>query len=67
MNTPLENAREKYIDKHWGECTTCKHYCCRRAKRDGKVYMLEWCENEDSENYKQLLEEITDCDQWTLN
>ena len=52
MGAPLEN------------CVNCRYYKIRKAIRNGQEYKLEWCENEESDNYKQLLEEINECEDY---
>lgn len=61
MDTPMEIARDKYYQDHFGECVTCKYYRMRKTFRNGKYHEIEWCDNEDNENYKQLLEDIYEC------
>lgn len=62
MATELEKTN--FYEMHQGECVTCKYYRSRRTYRNGCENTLEWCENEDSDNYKQLLEDIYACDDW---
>lgn len=64
MDTPLEIAKDKFIYDHEGECVTCKYYKMRRTIRNGQEYKLEWCENEKSDNYKQLVEDINECEDY---
>ena len=64
MDTPSELSRINFEEAHRGECITCKYYRKRRTFRNGQEHILEWCENENSDNYKQLLEDIYSCDDW---
>ena len=65
MDTADELSRINFLEQHRGECITCAHYRKRRTFRGGCEHVLEWCENEESDNYKQQLEDIYSCDDWT--
>ena len=52
------------LNDQMSECRTCLYYCTRTAFHNERNYRLEWCENQKSDNYKQLLEEITECNKW---
>lgn len=64
-DTELEMRRDQFYLKNQGKCVTCKYYRCRTTKHNGKIYRLEWCENENTENYKQTLENIYTCNDWS--
>ena len=51
MNTPRENAQERWLDEHIGMCGTCE-------------YRKKWCECETSEWYGERVEDDDACGEY---
>lgn len=64
MDTPIDIARDKFFAENRETCVTCKYYRYRRTYRNGKMHELQWCDNRDTDNYAQLIEDITECNSW---